>query len=120
MVDSFARIIKSLESLLGDVLGALIQVSCLADHKVTAQKAMLDVKDALQIPVSQVDVEAVAGFLDEQKSILKVCEADLKDGKRRVSSSKGPKKRAKVNEDDDAHDDSGSESLEGEGEDLDV
>lgn len=119
MVDWFAGIIKSLESVLGDSLGALIQVNCLVDHKDTVQKAMIDVKDALQIPVSQVDVEAVAAFLDEQKSILKVCEADLKDGKRRVSSAKGPKKRAQV--DDDTHDDSGSESLEGDGdgEDLD-
>lgn len=54
---------------------------------------MEEVMDILDTPESQIDVERLTNTLSEIKDELKNAEADIKDGKRRVSGAKGPKKR---------------------------
>ena len=50
--------------------------------------------DQASLPVSQVDPDDLYSWLDTQKPLLAVIEQDLRDGKRRVSVAKGPRKRA--------------------------
>lgn len=67
----------------------------------------------LETPMSQLDVNDTAQFMETEKQHLKEVEADIKDGKRRVSSAKGPRpsRRAQPPDDDLDSDGSGDDDL---------
>ena len=52
------------------------------------------------LPVSQVEPDEIHAWLDDQKPFLAVIEQDLRDGKRRVSAAKGPRKKSARGDED--------------------
>ena len=72
----------------------------------TVETALADVLDYLTTPVSQLDVDHCVEFIENQKAKLKDSDADLRDGKRRVSAAKGPRRPKKSDDIPDAGSDS--------------
>ena len=50
-------------------------------------------------PLSEVISEEFHDWVDARKPQLNVIEGDLKDAKRRISAAKGPRRKAKANDD---------------------
>ena len=49
-------------------------------------------------PISEIDATAMHNWVDLKKPFLNEIEGDLKDGKRRVSAAKGPRKKLPAGE----------------------
>lgn len=60
--------------------------------------------DMSNTPLSEIDPESIHAFVDSKKQFLDTVEGDLKDGKRRVSAAKGPRKRSNADQDDEEND----------------
>lgn len=45
------------------------------------------------VAISEVDVQKTVSFVTEHKETLKPIDIDVRDGKRRVTSAKGPKRK---------------------------
>lgn len=55
--------------------------------------------DAVGQPLSEIDAVQSAEFISTTKDRIKYVELDIKDGKRRVNTSKGPTRKVKKNGD---------------------
>ena len=67
-----------------------------------------EANDQTAIPISEIDASAMHDWVDSKKPILNEIEGDLRDGKRRVTAARGPRKKAPADEP--------AQSSEGEGE----
>ena len=52
--------------------------------------------EKLKIPVSSIIAEEIAAFILMEKEIVKDCDVDFRDGKRRVNATKAPRKSRKA------------------------
>lgn len=66
------------------------EVDSLSQHDETLGSVAEEVVAAVAQPVSEIDAVQSAEFLSTIKDRIKYVELDIKDGKRRVSSAKGP------------------------------
>lgn len=84
-------------------------------HQQKLPYAVSDAHEKANTPLSEVDPDTLSDWVENQKPTLHEVEGDVRDGKRRVSATKGPRKKAaKVNpvnsdEDDISGDGSGSD-----------
>lgn len=69
------------------------EVNSLSSHDETLQSVCAEVIDAVAQPLSEIDAVESAEFLSTIKDRIKYVELDIKDGKRRVTTAKGPKQR---------------------------
>jgi hypothetical protein len=67
-----------------------------------------EANDQTAIPISESDASDMHDWVDSKKTILNEIEGDLRDGKRRVTAAKGPRKKVPADEP--------AQSSEGEGE----
>lgn len=51
------------------------------------------VSEKVKTPLSQVDPAAILLLIEAEKELIQPIDTDVKDGKRRVSAVKGPKKK---------------------------
>ena len=70
------------------VFASCNQVQCLDGHDDVLESCYLRVQQALDVPLSEVNCEKVDELIHTEKECLKDCEADIKDAKRRISTSK--------------------------------
>ena len=77
------------------------------------QEAYDRVSQKMSIPMSEINPEDIATFIEDEKKHLKEVVDDAKDGKRRVTAAKGPRPRKGKNtgDEDDANKNSDSESV---------
>ena len=87
-------------------------MDCLQSHQELVAERLPDIQEQAQIPASQLVVEAVMAFVEDQKKALKEVDMDIKDARRRISASKGPsgKKKGKHAAQEASASESGEES----------
>lgn len=87
----------------------LSKVRVLRKHQCELQEEFDDAQEKSNTPLSEVDPDSIHMFVDSKKKFLATVEGDLRDGKRRVTATKGPRRRS-AEPDDDAPSGSADES----------
>jgi len=70
-------------------------VTALESHGPKAASGFGNVQEKLKIAVSDIDVMDIHQFIESEKGEAATIQADIRDAKRRINATKGPKKKAK-------------------------
>ncbi|CAK9075218.1 unnamed protein product [Durusdinium trenchii] len=76
-----------------EAIAELKKVRCLESHVPKARDGSQRVSEKVKTPLSQVDPAAILLLIEAEKELIQPIDTDVKDGKRRVSAVKGPKKK---------------------------
>lgn len=85
-------------------------MSSLESYPDILSRAHGEIEAQLNTPLSVLVPSEFDEFIDQQKNRLKMCDSDLKDAKRRITASKGPRKSQQTGSNPADFESSGSET----------